>query len=171
MSLKWIRQQVVADFTGNFNVEDSATSGAPIVIPGTNAFTKLTNDALGALTTNANAPVGLSPLWDPLSDAFDFSQLSFGDQVMLRFDLEVITANPDTEVHLALAAGIGVTPFNIGVEATTFKSAGSHMITPVTFVTMDTSAMKDGTAEVQLKADKAATVVVVGWNYIVNLRS
>lgn len=161
-------------FTGNFNVEDTATrvsGGTPITIPGTGVFTKLTNDGLGSLTTTENAPTGMVPLWRPSTDDFSFAQLAKGDQIIMRIDLRVITASPNTEIEVRLQAGIGEFSFEIEWDDVFYKISDNHPLSRTSLVTMDTDTILDGTAEFQMASDTACTVAVIGWNYIINRRS
>jgi len=160
-------------FGGSFDVADTATTATPISIPGTNTFIKLTNNGLGTQTTNANAPIGITELWNTTNDEFDFSQLKLGDVVEIRLDVNVITASPNTQVQVRLQAGIGVSAFSVGWDNQFYGTAVSSPGTPLvrsSFVAMQTTTILTGTAEFQLAADKACTVVVNGWNYIVTRR-
>jgi hypothetical protein len=157
--------------SGNFDVTDVATKTTPVPIPGTDTLTQLTNDAQGAQTTNANAPPGITELWDPVNDEFDFSQLKMGDQVFIRAVITIITSTTNTDIDLELIAGIGVGAFSVNWHRDSFKSMGSFKVAQTSFVTMDTVAILTGKAQFQLSADKACDVEIGGWDYIVNLRS
>lgn len=155
---------------GNFNVQDTATATTPISIPGTSTFTQLTNNGLGSLTTNANAPTGITELWSTSTDDFDFSQLKMGDRIDLRVDLLVDILTVNTDIELQLEAGIGVFAFGLNLTQRPYKTTGVKPVTVVSFVTMDTTTILTGTAELQLKADKACEVEVIGWNYSITRR-
>lgn len=156
---------------GNFNVQDTATATTPISIPGTGTFTQLTNNGLGSLTTNANAPAGMTELWDTTDHEFDFTQLKMGDRIDFRVDLLVDILTVNTDIELQLEAGIGVFAFGLNLTQRPYKTTGVKPVTIVTFVTMDTITILTGTAELQLKADKACEVEVIGWNYVIIRRS
>lgn len=155
---------------GNFDVADLATATTPISIPGTSTFTQLTNDGAGTQTTNVNAPVGITELWNTTNDEFDFSQLKMGDNVHFRADIEVTTSTANTDIQLQLEAGIGVFAFGINLTQRSYKLAGTFPIVVASYVTMDTTTILTGTAEIQMKADKACDVKVNGWNYIITRR-
>ena len=152
---------------GSFDVADTATTSTPIVIPGTSTFIQLTNDGLGTQTNNLFGPVGITELWDTTNDEFDFTQLKLGDIVHIRADINVITASPNTQVELQLEAGIGVFAFSIGWATKFFSSAGTFPLVRSSFITMQTSTILTGTAQFKLKADKASTCIVNGWNYVI----
>lgn len=156
---------------GNFNVQDTATASTPIAIPGTSTFTQLTNNGLGAQTTNANAPTGITELWSTSNDDFSFSQLKSGDIMNFRADIIMDITSVNTDIELQLEAGIGVFAFGINLAQRSYKSTGTFPLAVVGFVTMDTSTILDGTAEFQVKADKACNVEVNGWNYIITRRN
>jgi len=155
---------------GTFDVSDTATTSTPIVIPGTNTFTKLTNNGLGTQTNNSNGPVGITELWDTTNDEFDFSQLKMGDVVDIRLDVDVITASPNTQVQVRLEAGLGVFAFSVGWDNVFYGSSDTFPLVRSSFVAMQTTAILTGTAEFQLAADKACTVIVNGWNYAIRVR-
>ncbi len=157
-------------FGGSFDVADTATTTTPISIPGTSTFIKLTNNGLGVQTNNNFAPIGITELWDPTNNEFDFSQLKLGDIVTIRIDLDVDIQNNDTEVEVRLQAGIGVFTFNINWDQRSYKAVQVAPLAKSSFVTMVTAAILDGTAEFQLKADKACAVTVRGWNYTITRR-
>jgi len=154
-------------FGGSFDVQDVTTVTTKIVIPGTGVFTQLTNDGAGTLTNNLFAPIGITELWDEVNDEFDFSQLKLGDIIHIRADIDVITANPNTQVELRLEAGIGVFAFSISWDNQFYGAAGTFPLVRSSFITMQTTTILTGKAEFQLKADKACTVQVNGWNYFI----
>ena len=156
---------------GNFNVQDAATTTVPISIPGTSTFTQLTNDGAGSLTTNINAPLGITELWDTTDDEFSFVQLKMGDRVDIRVDLLVDILSVNTEIELQLEAGIGIFAFGINLDQREYKSTGVKPVAVTGFVTMDTTTILNGTAEIQLKSDKACEVETLGWNYVITRRS
>lgn len=172
MSFKWFRSGAASInlATGNFNVQDVATITTPVAIPGTGVFTKLTCDGAGSLTTAANAPTGMTPLWIPASDHFDFAQLVAGDQVFIRASILVDILSVNTDIDLQLLAGIGEFPFALDWDQESYKTTGVFSISKTSFITMDTDTALDGKAEFQFKADKACNVEVQGWNYIIHRR-
>ena len=173
--IKTVNGSVPGDnlFGGTFDVADLGTTSSPISIPGTNAFIKLTNDGLGAQTINTHAPIGITELWDTTNDEFDFSQLKLGDIVDIRLDINVITPSPNTQVEVRLEAGLGVFAFNVGWDNQFYSAAKASPGIPLvrsSFVAMQTTTILTGKAEFQVAADKACTVVVNGWNYVVTRR-
>lgn len=157
-------------FGGSFDVQDVTTVTTKIVIPGTSTFTQLTNDGVGDQTNNEFAPIGITELWNTTNDNFVFTQLKLGDVIHIRADIDVITASPNTEIELQLEAGIGVFAFPISWDTQFYGSAGTFSLVRASFITMQTATILNGTAEFQLKADKACTVQVNGWNYVISRR-
>jgi len=154
-------------FGGSFDVQDVATITTKISIPGTGVFTQLTNDGAGAQTTNLFAPIGITELWNTTNDNFDFSQLKLGDIVHIRADIDVITASPNTQIELQLQAGIGETAFPVSWDNQFYGSVGTFSLVRSSFIAMQTDTVLNGTAEFQLKSDKACTIQVNGWNYFI----
>jgi hypothetical protein len=157
--------------TGNFDVNDFGTIASPIAIPGTSTLTQLTNDGLGPQTSNVNAPDGVTELWDVANDEFDFSQLKMGDQILIRTVVEVTILSVNTDVSSDLVAGIGVAEFSLPWVRASFKATGVYELSRTSFITMDSVAALTGKAQFKMMADKVCNATVIGWNYIVNLRS
>jgi len=171
MAIRYISgESLVRRATGNFNVQDVATVTTPVAIPGTGVFTKLTNDGAGTLTTAANAPQGMTPLWIPASNHFDFAQLVAGDQVFIRASILVDILSVNTDIDLQLLAGIGEFPFTLDWDQQSYKSTGVFSVSKTSFITMDQPTALEGKAEFKMNADKACNVEVQGWNYIVHRR-
>lgn len=57
--------------SGFLDYQDTATAGTPIN-PAASTWTKLTNNELGANTRKNFAPDGVTDLWDPVTNEFDF---------------------------------------------------------------------------------------------------
>ena len=93
-----------------------------------------------------------------------------GDIVDIRLDIDVITASPNTQVQVRLEAGIGVFAFAVGWDNVFYGSSATFPLVRSSFVAMQTTAILTGTAEFQLAADKACTVIVNGWNYAIRVR-
>ena len=90
----------------------------PILIPG-GVETKLTLDASTGAIIDAYLPEGVTSLWDSATSQFDFSQLSVGDEVLIRLDgqLETTTINDSFLVRFVGAVGSAsefVLPFASG---------------------------------------------------------
>lgn len=149
---------------GIMDYNDSATAGTPIAIPGTSTFTDIPNDGLGAFTNKTYKVSGVSELWDAGTGLFDWTDLSLGDQVNIRFDATVTTttANQNVVVQLLMAVGSGGS-YGILFIDTTFKSAGTYPLNRFNMVYMgDTTTLNNG-AKFQIKSDASATIVVNGW--------
>lgn len=178
MSIKWQSFRVPGagshiGVLGNFQVADLATATVPVAIPGTGVFTQLTNDGAGAQTSNVNAPDGITELWDTANDEFVFAQLKVGDQITIRADLlvDIPTVNTDIELELAFFAPGPAFSFALNWGAQAYKTTGVKPMAVTSIVTVDAAFLLTTTAQFRMKADKACNVEVVGWNYLVNLRS
>lgn len=178
MSIKWHSLMVPGagsqiGVLGNFQVADLATATVPVAIPGTGVFTQLTNDGEGAQTSNANAPNGVTELWDVVNDEFDFSQLKIGDQITIRVDMivDVLTVNTDIELELAFFTAGPILEFKLNWYSAAYKTTGLKPISATSIVTVDAAFLLTTVAQFRMKADKACNVEVIGWDYLVNLRS
>lgn len=76
---------------GIADYNDTSTSASPIALVA-NTWTTIPNDGQGSFTNTAYLPDGVTTLMDTSTGAFDFSQLSLGDNCFIRNDF---TINPN----------------------------------------------------------------------------
>lgn len=148
---------------GFFDYNDAATGGTPISHNGSEGYKKLTNDGAGAFTNLTYIPVGMTTLWNTTTNQFDFSELSLGDMIDLRVDIDVTTTAPNQEVVVRVTLAIGGVPYSLEVDRAVFKSAGTYKMLSYTGGYMGDANTLDNAGEVQLDTDDAATVTVQGW--------
>ena len=97
------------DQRGGFaDYNDAATSTTPITLT-SDTWTTVTNDGLGANTNLNYLPIGVTQLMNTSTGAFDFSQLSLGDNCFIRNDITVTpsTNNSLLEIRYLLGSGSG----------------------------------------------------------------
>ena len=149
---------------GFFDYNDLGTTATPIAVTGGAGFTDLTNDGLGAFTNKLFPPVGVSDVWNSGAGLFDFTDLSLGDMIDIRLDVDVITSSTNTEFAIALMLGVNGSPYNVNwFNATNFKTAATNKVVTFNGVYMgDLNTLNNG-AKFVIAADKNCTVVVNGW--------
>lgn len=150
--------------TGFFDYNDLATASSPITITGGAGATPLTNDELGPFTNKTYPPALITDVWDASGGVFDWSELSLGDMVDIRLDLEVTIASTNTEInielHLGAGGGVYTIPF---IPLVNVKSTGSYRGLRYNGIYMgDANTLNNG-GQFKMSADKTCTVRVNGW--------
>ena len=97
-----------ANKNGFIDYNDSGTSTTPIVLTG-GVWTTISNDGTGAFTNESYPPSGVTELMDVSVGAFDTTQLSLGDGMLIRNDYSVTpsTNNSLLELRYQLGSGAG----------------------------------------------------------------
>jgi hypothetical protein len=150
--------------SGFMDYQDTATAGTPIT-PAASTWTKLTNNELGARTRKNFAPGGVTDLWNPATNQFDFSQLAVGDMLAIRFTVDVTTtvANVDIAARMSMAIG-SATPFFLTLGGQFVKSSGTKQVTGTIHAYIGADFVRLNPAEMQIWVDNATTDFVVdGW--------
>lgn len=110
---------------GYFNYQDLATQTTPLSLT-TNVKTLIPNDAAGVNTSDANAPYGVTSVYNEVTSEFDFTQLSVGDAIILRLDYTLTTTTANQKYFFSFRLGIGsVVEFERNVFYQEVKTAGS----------------------------------------------
>lgn len=113
---------------GYFNYSDLASQSVPLVYT-SGAPLKLTNDGLGGQTELTYKPLNVSKLWNSITNQFDFSELKIGDELFVRFNINVITSAINQEFRLYLSCAVGgVFPYIISDGDFFFKTPGNHQV-------------------------------------------
>lgn len=94
---------------GIADYNDTTTSVTPITLVA-NTWTTITNDGAGSFTNLAYLPSDTTGLMDTSDGSFDFSELTLGDNVLIRNDYEVTpnVNNALLEIRYELGTGSGV---------------------------------------------------------------
>ena len=151
---------------GWWDYNDLETQTTPISLAVVGTKYDLTNDTLGPNTQTGFGLSGVSKVWDPVSDRFDFTEVDIGDTFELRSDLTITTTNANTAVSLELEFGVGTgTPFVVPVFAgTNFKTAGTYQLVHSREWYIGSAFTRDNPCRLRMSADTAgATVKVNGW--------
>lgn len=147
---------------GFLDYNDLATATTKIVVPGTGTYVALTNDGAGPNTNKTYKPSGVTDIWDASTNKFDFSELSLGDVVDIRLDIDVIIATSNTEIEVALELADGAYDINV-VNTTNFKTTGTKKVGTYKGIYMGDSGTLSGEGFFKIKSDTACTVQVNGW--------
>lgn len=149
---------------GYFDYNDLDTQTTPIAVTSATSPVLLTNDELGPQTIKTFKPVGITDVWDALTDVFDWSELKLGDMVDLRLALELTTTVVNTEVKVDLHLGTGGGAYTIPfIQETNFKTAGVHPLNRYNGIHLaDANTLNNG-GQFKISSDQDCTVKVIGW--------
>ena len=149
---------------GVWDYNDAGTTVTPISLTPTGNDIELTNDEAGAFTNKTNKLSDVTDVWDAATARFDFSELSTGDVVDIRFDVTVTTTGTNTDITLKLNLGIGGSPYSLVVDHSFFKVAGTYQIIKMFSVYIGDTNTQNKPASVTMSSDAgSATCVVNGW--------
>lgn len=152
---------------GGFDYDDLSTKTTALSY--TSGDLQITNDILGANTFLSQPPYGVSSVWDESTNSFNFSQLSEGDEVFVRVNIDNTTTASNQKSNLKLSFTdnvLGTFPITIGSEIQN-KDAGTHNITEVTQFYVRNS-WKSNPVNLYYSSDANASIVVNGFHvYIV----
>lgn len=149
------------------NYEDTVTTGTPITLTPVDTYVNLTNDGLGAQSDSTFELPDVGAIWNTSTNSFDFSDMSIGDTVDVRVDIEVTTSGANHQIEIQLdmdTAPISVN-FQLLVDRENFKSAGTFKIIKYYSLFIGSAAVRDGVHKIQTKSDTGTTdtVKVNGW--------
>jgi hypothetical protein len=149
---------------GIFDYADLATTTTPITVPTGIVWTPITNDGAGANTYKNLPDTDVTDIWNTSTNVFDFSELSIGDMIDIRLDLEITTSGPNQEYGVVLELGQGVTPYRIPFAVNTnVKLAGTVSMNRYNGIYIGNALTKDNPGQFLVASNGAATVTVNGW--------
>jgi hypothetical protein len=129
------------------------------------AWVDIENDGAGGNTTTAYKLPGFTDLWDTTNHEFDWSSLSLGDTVDIRFDISVTTSanNDEIALRLDMAHGSG-NDYSLEVYRDVIKNSGTTQIVRFHSLYMGDNDTLNNPAKVAMFSDSAGdSVVVNGW--------
>lgn len=148
---------------GFVDYNDAGTTTTPISIPAATE-TKLTNDTLGDFTLRDFLPKGISDIWNPATNQFDFTQLKLGDMVDIRVDAILTTTQPNQNFRLALALGVGTpSEYEIPFSGGIVKNAGPVEASRFNGIYIGNELTLNNPGEFRIYSDDPATIVIRGW--------
>lgn len=149
---------------GFVDYNDGATATTPISVPSNDTYVDITNDGTGQFTLKTYLPVGITDVWDTITNRFDWSQLSLGDMVDIRLDIQVTTTTPTQNVQIVLEMATGgAFPYEIPFVFNSYKTAGTYNINRYNGIYIGNTDTLNGGGRFRIKSDAAATVVVNGF--------
>ncbi len=156
---------------GFFDYADLATQTTPIsFVNGVDK--KLTNDGLGATTNKNYPPYGITDVWSTSTNACNFSQLSLGDAVGVRFDVTATTTASNQVVRAYIKLAIGTpSEYILNVFAQQIKTAQENQFTLFTKLYIGNEDIRTAPAEFYILSDNNGTVKVNGWYFQIERRS
>jgi hypothetical protein len=148
------------------NFQDVTTQSSPVALTAASTWYDLTNDAAGALTTSAFAASDHGVIWDDATDTFDFTDLSVGDVVKIRTDIEFVTGGANHACELRMAFGPSYV-YSLPIHRVNFKTAVSggdgQVLRYFSFAMLNTDT-RNNPAKLQARSDATGdTVKVNGW--------
>ena len=154
------------EFYGVQDYQDTATAGSPVALVLADTWYDLPNDGLGPLSSQDQAVLGHGAIFNTSTGEFDFSDLSIGDMVHFRFDVEFTTTSPNTDVRMRLAFGpafVFTLPFQKTPHRDTVSGDDGREVRYFAFQ-MKTAATIDNPAKFQVLSDSTGdSVIVNGW--------
>lgn len=149
---------------GFFDYSDLATTGTPIAVTSGTSPLALTNDEIGPNTNKSFPPTGVTDVWDASGGVFDWSELSLGDTIDIRLDVDVITSSTNTEIKIDLHLGTGGSAYTIPwILPTNFKNSGTNKLNRFNGIYIGDANTLDNGGQFMISTDKNCTVVVNGW--------
>tara|TARA_R110000851_G_scaffold189698_1_gene340036 strand:+ start:143 stop:661 length:519 start_codon:yes stop_codon:yes gene_type:complete len=149
---------------GIYNYNDLVTVTTPLSVSA-DTDTLLANDSAGVFTTVALGAQGISTIYNPVSNSFDFSKLSLGDTVFIRVDFEIITQTNNQSVNVFLDAAQG-NAINYSIEwgnEVEYKTQRTHKYAVLSYITMLNKETIENPAQLKINTDGAASIKINGW--------
>lgn len=152
-------------------VEDYNHAGAALT-PALGVKTKVLNDAAGAYTNKAYKIPGYPDIWNPSTNQFDWSHLSLGDSVDIRFDFTVTTSGTHNDTAIILRAGVGGSPYDLTTITGEWQASDTYSLTVWYSVYMGDTNTLSNPAEVYVMSTTAGEIVQCnGWYVRTNKRT
>lgn len=144
-------------------VEDYNHAGGALS-PALGVKTQVLNDAAGAYTNTAYKITGYPDIWNPSTNQFNWSHLSLGDSVDIRFDFTVTTNGTHNDTAIIIRAGVGAAPYDLTAITGEWQSTGTYQLTVWYSVYMGDANTLNNPAEVYVMSTTAGeTVLCNGW--------
>lgn len=150
---------------GFLDYADLATQTTPIPFV-TGAAKKLTNDALGISTNKNYPPYGITDVWNTVTNRCDFSQLSLGDEVGIRFDVTATTTSANQVIRAYVKIGVGTpTEYQLNIFGQQIKTAQANQFSLFTKLYLGNEDVRTAPAEFYILSDGNGSVKVNGWYF------
>lgn len=152
-----------------YSDNQTQTTSLPLVA---NTPLKLINDGLGESTNKNYPPYGITDVWNSIDNQINFSQLTEGDEVGIRIDVEATTTivNQNIEGHLKVNVGTA-NEYNINLFSRISKVAQDNKISLFTKLSIDSNDLKINPLEFYLTSDANASIKIKGWYFSIIRRN
>lgn len=132
----------------------------------------LINDGLGLSTNKNYTPYGITDVWNTVTNSCDFSQLSLGDEVGIRFDVTATTTAANQVLRGYIKLGVGTaSEYILNVFGQQIKTAQANQFTLFTKLPIKNEDIRTAPAEFYILSDGNGTVKVNGWYFSIIRRS
>lgn len=149
---------------GFLDYADLATQTTPISVTGGAAASVIPNDAAGAFTVLSYPPTGVTEVWDATGQTFDWSELSLGDMIDIRLNLEVTTTSVNTAINVDLHLGSGGSAYTIPfITSSNFKAAGTYQLIRYNGLYIGNTDTLNSGGVFKISSDEDITYKVIGW--------
>ena len=149
---------------GFLDYADLATQTTPISVTGGAGAVSIPNDAAGSFSILSYPPDGVTEVWDATNQTFDWSELSLGDMIDIRLNLEVTTTTTNTAVSVDLHLGSGGSAYTVPfITATNFKTAGTYQLIRFNGIYMGNTDTLNNGGVFKISSDNDITYKVIGW--------
>ena len=156
---------------GFFDYADLATQTTPISFV-TGVDKKLTNDGLGATTNKNYPPYGITDVWSTSTNACNFTQLSLGDAVGIRFDVTATTTSANQDISGYIKLGVGTaSEYKLQIFSENIKTSGENHRVFYTKLYIGNEDIRTAPAEFYILSDNNGSVKVNGWYFQIERRS
>lgn len=155
--------------TGVIDYNDATTVVTPISITGGAGASYLTNDEAGPFTNKLYPPTSVTDIWDSVTNAFDFSELTLGSTINFRIDLQLTTTVANQEVDLTIDVAIGGSSYTLFIDHSQYKTAGTYNYVNSFLIYMGDTNTLNNPAKFALASPSNIDVVVNGWACDINV--
>ena len=148
---------------GSIDYADLATQSTPFAITGGAGYVPIPNDGAG-VNGYSNPPSGVTNVWDVATQAFDFTQLSIGDMIDIRLDMQITTTATNQEYDIVLELGQGVSAYQIPFAVkSNVKTAGAVFVNRYNGIYIGNALTLDNPGQFKIQSTANATLQVNGW--------
>lgn len=144
--------------------QDWANSGSAQSLT-QNVYTALENDGLGAQTNTSYKVPEHGNIWNTTTNQLDFTDLSVGDEISIRFDIEIVTNGSNSEFFLRGQFG-STFPFTLGLGNYFYKGAGTHHLVTQKSFYIGSTDVRDSAGTIEIMSDTGGETARVAGFYI-----
>ena len=149
---------------GFLDYADLATQTTPISVTGGAGAISIPNDGSGSYSNYLYPPSGVTKVWDSTTQLFDWSELSLGDMIDIRLNLEVTTLSLNTAINVDLHLGSGGSAYSVPfITASNIKTVGTYSLIRFNSIYMGNLDTLNNGGVFKISSDNNITYKVIGW--------